>query len=114
MIRIGFGMTNISVGFGTDLSFKAIIKGIRIAIGTGVISLKLKLKDRTQSSIKRRWRSLRSNREKLKLRSLKRTRRPRLRSQKRTRSQKRKSPNQKRKKTTQSQRENDAMVYRGL
>jgi hypothetical protein len=83
MIRIGFGVTNISVGFGTDLSFKAIIKGIRIAIGTGVItrngaeiivrvkaranvplikatqnsqklnSLKLKLKDRTQSSIKR-------------------------------------------------------------
>ena len=33
MIRIGFGMTNFSVGFGTDLSFKAIIKGIRIAIG---------------------------------------------------------------------------------
>jgi hypothetical protein len=26
-------MTNISVGFGTDLNFKAIIKGIRIAIG---------------------------------------------------------------------------------
>jgi hypothetical protein len=38
MIRIGFGMTNISVGFGTGLSFKAIIKGIRIAIGTGVIT----------------------------------------------------------------------------
>ena len=33
MIRIGFGMTNISVGFGTDLNFKAIIKGIRTAIG---------------------------------------------------------------------------------
>jgi hypothetical protein len=38
MIRIGFGVTNISVGFGTDLSFKAIIKAIRIAIGTGVIT----------------------------------------------------------------------------
>ena len=25
-------MTNVSVGFGTDLNFKAIIKGIRIAI----------------------------------------------------------------------------------
>ncbi len=36
MIRIGFGMTNISVGSGTDLNFKAIMKGIRIAIGTGV------------------------------------------------------------------------------
>jgi hypothetical protein len=31
-------MTNISVGFGTDLNFKAIMKGIRIAIGTGVIT----------------------------------------------------------------------------
>jgi hypothetical protein len=38
MIPIGFGMTNISVGFGTDLNFKAIMKGIRIAIGTGVIT----------------------------------------------------------------------------
>ena len=37
MIRIGFGVTNISVGFGTDLNFKAIIKGIRTAIGTGVM-----------------------------------------------------------------------------
>jgi hypothetical protein len=27
-------MANISVGFGTDLSLKATIKGIRIAIGT--------------------------------------------------------------------------------
>ena len=36
MIRIGFGMTNISVGSGTDLSFKAIMKAIRIAIGTDV------------------------------------------------------------------------------
>ncbi len=38
MIRIGFGITNISVGFGTDLNFKAIMKGIPIAIGTGVIT----------------------------------------------------------------------------
>ena len=38
MIRIGFGVTNTSVEFGTDLSFKATIKGIRIAIGTGVIT----------------------------------------------------------------------------
>jgi hypothetical protein len=30
-------VTNISVGFGTDLNFKAIIKGIRIAIGTVVM-----------------------------------------------------------------------------
>jgi hypothetical protein len=37
MIRIGFGMTNISVGFGTGLNFKAIMKGIRIAIGTVVM-----------------------------------------------------------------------------
>ena len=36
MIRIGFGVTNISVGFGTDLNFKAIIKGIHTAIGTVV------------------------------------------------------------------------------
>jgi hypothetical protein len=28
MIPIGFGATNISVGFGADLNFKAIIKGI--------------------------------------------------------------------------------------
>ena len=38
MIRIGFGMTNISVGFGPDPNFKAIMKGTRIAIGTGVIT----------------------------------------------------------------------------
>ena len=37
MIRIGSGMTNISVGFGMDPNFKAIMKGIRIAIGTGVM-----------------------------------------------------------------------------
>jgi hypothetical protein len=37
MIRIGFGMTSISVGSGTDLSFKAIMKAIRIAIGTDVM-----------------------------------------------------------------------------
>jgi hypothetical protein len=37
MIRIGFGMTNISVGFGMGLNFKATIKGIRTAIGTGVM-----------------------------------------------------------------------------
>jgi hypothetical protein len=36
MTRIGFGVTNISVGFGTDLNFKAIIKGIHIAIATAV------------------------------------------------------------------------------
>ena len=36
MIRIGFGTTNISVGFGTGPHFKVIIKGIRIAIGTVV------------------------------------------------------------------------------
>ena len=36
MIRIGFGTTNISVGFGTGPNFKVIIKGIRIAIGTVV------------------------------------------------------------------------------
>jgi hypothetical protein len=31
-------MTNISVGFGPDPNFKAIMKGTRIAIGTGVIT----------------------------------------------------------------------------
>jgi hypothetical protein len=36
MIRIGFGMMDISAGFGTDLSFKANIKGIRSAIGVDV------------------------------------------------------------------------------
>jgi hypothetical protein len=36
MIRIGFGTTNISVGFGTGPHFKVIVKGIRIAIGTVV------------------------------------------------------------------------------
>ena len=34
MIRIGFGMTHISVGSGTDPNLKVTIKGIRIAIGT--------------------------------------------------------------------------------
>jgi hypothetical protein len=33
MIRIGFGITNISVGFGPDLNLKAIIEAIRTAIG---------------------------------------------------------------------------------
>ena len=37
MIRIGFGMTNIRFGFGTDPNFEPIIKDIRIAIGTVVI-----------------------------------------------------------------------------
>ena len=35
MIRIGFGMTNINVGSGTDPNLKVIIKGIRIAIWHG-------------------------------------------------------------------------------
>jgi hypothetical protein len=39
MIRIGFGTTNISVGFGTGPNFKVIIKGIRIAIGTVVTTV---------------------------------------------------------------------------
>jgi hypothetical protein len=33
MICFGFGMMNISAGFGTDQSFKANIKGIRSVIG---------------------------------------------------------------------------------
>ncbi len=37
MIRIGYGTMNIRFGFGTDLNFKVIIKGIRIAIGTVVM-----------------------------------------------------------------------------
>jgi hypothetical protein len=37
MIRIGFGMTTISVGFGQDLNSKAIIKGIHMSIGTVVM-----------------------------------------------------------------------------
>ena len=36
MIRLGFGIMNISAGFGMDLSFKANIKGIRSAIGMDV------------------------------------------------------------------------------
>jgi len=34
MIRLGFGVNNISVGFGADLNFKAIIKGIRFLKST--------------------------------------------------------------------------------
>jgi hypothetical protein len=45
-------MANISVGFGTDLSLKAIIKGIRIAIGTVN-------EDRINSPVKRKARQSR-------------------------------------------------------
>jgi hypothetical protein len=45
-------MANISVGFGTDLSLKAIIKGIRIAIGTVN-------EDRINSPVKRKVRQSR-------------------------------------------------------
>jgi len=34
MIRTGFGVTNISVGSGAALNFKAIIKGIRFLKST--------------------------------------------------------------------------------
>ena len=37
MIRIGFGMTNIGVGFGPDLNLEAIIEVIRTPIGTDVM-----------------------------------------------------------------------------
>ena len=37
MIRIGFEMTNTGVGFGLDPNSKAIIKGIRMSIGTVVM-----------------------------------------------------------------------------
>ena len=37
MIRIGFGMTTTSVGFGLDPNSKGSIKGIRMPIGTVVM-----------------------------------------------------------------------------
>jgi hypothetical protein len=37
MIRIGFGMTNISLGFGPGLNLRAIMRDIRTATGMGVM-----------------------------------------------------------------------------
>jgi hypothetical protein len=37
MIRIGFGITNINVGFGPDLNLEAIIQVIRTAIGIDIM-----------------------------------------------------------------------------